>query len=323
MAQNENREIDRTYLSLDSAIERGIHHQDYASHYFRWSAILKFLREKNRYEDAIVCDVACGKEFPVIKRLYVNRMTPKYYFGIDANTLELPEMLRGKKVKMTYWGNTDFSALPIDELIHEGRKPNVFIFLECFEHVHPELGRRLLQHMHEAASDDATFFFSTPCYNGAAAGNHVAETTYQAFGSLLEDLGFSVIDHFGTFASQREYRHLLSSFKYGGVTTNLEPMFDRLREYYDSNTISNIFAPLFPANSRNVFWILKKKTGDAAAQMRLFPALTSALTPWCQHKDWFQLSGYTHRHTAECEDRIDGVLVGNTLKCGKEGVFLP
>ena len=320
--QNPNRSMDKTFLSLDSANERGIHHPDYAAHYFRWSAIMKFLRDKGRYENAIICDVGCGKEFPLIKRLYVNRMTPKYYVGVDANKLTIPEMLVKDKVKMSCWESTDFCALSADDVSFEGQKPNVVVFLECFEHVRSEHGRRLLQHMKEVADDDATFFFSTPCYNGSAAGNHVAETTYLAFGALLEDLGYQVIDHFGTFASQREYKHLLRSFKHNGIETNLEPMFERLREYYDSNVISNIFAPLFPANSRNVFWILQKKKGDAANQPRLFSSLVQAPTPWSQDPNWIELSGYSHRHTEACEDRIDGELVGNTLKCGKEGIWL-
>lgn len=283
--------LDKTYLSLDSAIERGIHHPDYAAHYFRWSAIMKWLREKGRYEDAIICDIGCGKEFPLIKRLYVNRMTPKYYIGVDMNKLELPEMLVDKKVKMTYWGQTDFCALAPEELSYEGRQPNIITFLEVFEHMPPAYGRKILGHIKTIADDDAYFFFSTPCYNGSAAQNHVSEISYLAFGALLEDVGYHIVDHFGTFASQRDYKPLLQSFKYKGIEANLEPVFERLREYYDSNTISNIFAPLFPANSRNVFWILTKKKGDSAIQDRLFSALDQAPTPWSQHPDWRQLSG--------------------------------
>jgi hypothetical protein len=252
---------------------------------------MKWLREKNRYEDAIVCDVGCGKEFPLIKRLYVNRMTPKYYVGVDANKLELPEMLRGKKVNMTYWSESDFIELDPEDVAFEDRQPNIVTFLEAAEHNTPKRCRRILEHILEVSDDEAYFFFSTPCYNGSAAGNHPSEITYLAFGSLLEDLGYHLVDHFGTFASQRDYKHLLKSFQYGGVETNLEPMFERLREYYDSNTISNIFAPLFPANSRNVFWVLTKKKGDSALQPRLFPALETCPTPWTSHKDWKELAG--------------------------------
>ena len=174
--------------------------------------------------------------------------------------------------------------------------------------------------MKEVSNDDATFFFSTPCYNGSAAGNHIAETGYLAFGALLEDLGYQIVDHFGTFASQREYRHLLKSFTYNGAETNLEPMFERLREYYDSNVISNIFAPLFPANSRNVLWVLNKASSKNAMWPRLFPNLEKVPTPWSQDPNWIELSGYSHRHTEMCKNPVPGG--ENEFICGKEGIWL-
>ena len=33
--------------------------------------------------------------------------------------------------------------------------------------------------------------------------------TYEAFGALLEAKGFQIIDHYGTFASQKDYKHEL------------------------------------------------------------------------------------------------------------------
>ena len=44
------------------------------------------------------------------------------------------------------------------------------------------------------------------------------------------------------------------------MTDNEREMFDRLNEYYDSNLVSNIMAPLFPKYSRNCLWVLKKKS---------------------------------------------------------------
>jgi hypothetical protein len=34
----------------------------------------------------------------------------------------------------------------------------------------------------------------------------------------------------------------------------LKEAFDRLREYYDSNYLATVFAPLFPHKARNVLW---------------------------------------------------------------------
>ena len=41
-----------------------------------------------------------------------------------------------------------------------------------------------------------------------------------------------------------------------------QKMFDALKEYYDSNLIANIMAPMFPDASRNTLWVLKRKPGD-------------------------------------------------------------
>lgn len=42
-------------------------------------------------------------------------------------------------------------------------------------------------------------------------------------------------------------------------------MFDALKEYYDSNLIANIMAPMFPDASRNTLWVLKRKPRDIKA----------------------------------------------------------
>ena len=108
---------------------------------------------------------------------------------------------------------------------------------------------------------------STPCYNGKdVADNHVNEMTYAAFGALLEDAGFAIAKRFGTFASQRDLK--------GHVN---EVLFEQMREYYDSNTLSVIFAPLFPAQSRNCIWdCIHADKG----YKRQFPTLNETPKPW-------------------------------------------
>ena len=97
--RNEARLLDKTFLSLDLAEERRLVHRDYIAHCFRWSHVVKFLNQKHRYKDAVVLDVGCGKEMPLAKLLYVNKMTPTYYVGVDANKFEIPEMLKVKAMR--------------------------------------------------------------------------------------------------------------------------------------------------------------------------------------------------------------------------------
>ena len=70
--------------------------------------------------------------------------------------------------------------------------------------------------------------------------------TYEAVGSLLEARGYHIVEHYGTFASMKDYKpHMDEATKV---------MFDSLREYYDTNYLATIFAPLYPEHSRNVIW---------------------------------------------------------------------
>lgn len=304
--RNTNRVIDKTFLSLDLAEERGLIHRDYIAHCFRWSHVIKYLNQQHRYKDAIILDVGCGKEVPLAKTMYVNKMTPLKYVGVDVNKFDVPAMLAGKKIPMTIWPETDFCALePQDVWLEMGNKdgqrtgcpPNIVTCFEVLEHVTPEHCRRMLQHFQKLTADNCHYFISTPCWNGSAAENHINEMTYAALGGLIEDLGFKIEGVYGTFASISDYESELSQTKiyhHGTVEhsiTDLRPVFAALRNYYDTNVLSTIFAPLFPDKSRNALWHLTKKVGDATSQDRLFSALEQAPTPWSQSESWRELNG--------------------------------
>jgi hypothetical protein len=116
-------------------------------------------------------------------------------------------------------------------------------------------------------------------------------------GALVEDLGYNIVGVWGTFASIRDYKSELGNWTYyykgenKALTCDLRPLFEVMSEYYDTNLLSNFFAPAFPANSRNCLWHLRKKQGDDAAQKRMFSALSMAPEPWTSHPDWRDLAG--------------------------------
>jgi len=325
--RNRDRVIDKTFLSADHADERIIRHRDLVGHAFRWAHVSRYLSQNQRYKDAIVLDCGCGKELPLAKMLYSNRLIPKSYVGVDANRLEIPEMLRGKKLPITLWSETDFCALKSEHvgvrLLSKGDEggpgyddyalPDVFVSLEVAEHMEPLHCRNLFKHALEITSEDCHYFISTPAWDRVnTAENHLNEVTAEAFGSMLEDIGYHIVGFWGTFASQKDYRPTMEGL-YPGITA----IFEKLAEYYDSTVISTTFAPLLPMRSRNILWHLTRKIGDAAKQERLFDSLASQQNPWTSHRDWLQLSGYSHRHTAECASP-DGSTV-----CGQEGIWLP
>lgn len=63
---------------------------------------------------------------------------------------------------------------------------------------------------------------------------------------------FVIEKKYGTFASIKDYKQDLTGWK--------KEAFEELREYYDSNLLSNMMAPMIPAeHARNCLWVLKVK----------------------------------------------------------------
>lgn len=299
MGRNPKREFDKTYLSLDAAEERQLVHRDYLAHCLRWSHTMRWLLRGHRYRSAVVLDVGCGIQMPLAKALYTNKMTPGLYVGVDVNAMTIPEMLDGKKIPIRLFAETDFCSLEEadvslevadDEGLKSLRHPILVTSFEVLEHVTPAYCRKMLTKMQSLVAADGAVIISTPCWNGSAAGNHINEMKYEALGAMIEDLGFGIEDHFGTFASIRDYEDAMSaeSKTDDPNVRTLADAFADLREYYDSNVLAILFAPLYPSMSRNCLWRLSARQPDG--YVRKFKPLVEVGGPWSQHADWRQLA---------------------------------
>jgi hypothetical protein len=82
------------------------------------------------------------------------------------------------------------------------------------------------------------------------AENHIYEWEYEELKAELETR-FVIEEHFGTFASVKDYKDLM--------TPEEVNLLNRLKEYYNSAMISCLMAPLYPSKSRNVLWKLRKR----------------------------------------------------------------
>jgi len=254
---NPNRRIDKSHLSLDLAEERGFLHRDYIAHCFRWSHVVKKLMQRGTYHKSIIMDIGCGKDLPLPRLMYANRMTGFAYIGVDMNDLEMPEMLQtainNGKAEIQLMQRTDASKITDDDL--EFPPPDFVTCFEVVEHIHPEILRALLYNVWGRTAPDVHCYFSTPIYNGSAAANHINEMSYNDFGYALEYCGFEHVESFGTFASQTEIKDT--------ADRDCDGAFSRLSRYYDSNVLSTVFAPLYPTLSRNAIWHVKKpKSSD-------------------------------------------------------------
>lgn len=275
MANSRGKQIDKTYLSIDNAEERGFLHRDYIAHCLRWTHVVKYLGTGLRYKSARILDVGCGKELPLAKLLHSSRMAPAWYGGVDMGPLVTPEQFRNAKWRPEQlWGKTDVCTLTTADF---EAKPNVIVCFEVLEHVEPTHCRAILATFVELLEPEGCLFLSTPCYDEdvGAANNHVNEMTYQAFGAVLEDTGFRLDGHWGTFASQKDYKDELTHAQ--------REVWGSLRQYYDTNYLSTVMAPLVPQHSRNVLWQLRYAPHETE---RMFPCLRDVEGRWGSSTEW-------------------------------------
>lgn len=243
-------EYNKTALSIDLAEERGFIHRDYIAHCLRWTHIIKLIG--NKYKYIKILDIGCGKEIPLAKTMYTARMSPQKEFGglyhaLDLNNLEIPKILKMAvetgKFPLTLYTNTNIINF------NPEIKYNLIVCLEVLEHMPPKIVIETLKQFKKLLAIDGKIIISTPNYNGNAAANHPNEMTTKLLLSIFHQLDLKVERLYGTFASQKDYRDCLK-------TKNFEVVFNELSEYYDTNYLATIFAPLFPEHSRNILYEL-------------------------------------------------------------------
>jgi len=295
MSNARGKKIDKTYLSVDKAEERGFIHRDYIAHCLRWSHVIKRLGEKHAFRSARILDIGCGRELPLAKLLYSSKYIVEQYYGVDVGPINDSALsaFDSGKFPIKVWENTNILDITSEDV--EG--VNWATMFEVAEHVEPLMLIDMLSHIRSLMTPNGTFFVSTPCWNRTdVAANHVNEMTYEAFGALLEDCGWNIVNVSGTFASIRDYEHLLGDYsKYKAPILRTEDiptkeLFNRLRSYYDTNFLSCIFAPLFPAQSRNCLWELTPAEPDLNRKRKKFPKITNCQRPWGSSERWEEMS---------------------------------
>ena len=273
MTRDKEHQIDQTFLSLAQATKRGFLHRDYVAHCLRWTHVLKVL---NVSRPARILELGCGVEAPLAKTLYSSRHTMHQYLGVDYGPIESEVEFKGK-FQPQWLPNKDISRLTVDEVDKAlGGKADVVISFEVAEHMQPDRWIRALKRAMDASESDAVFLFSTPCFDErvGAAANHINEWRYETLLYTFEAMGLLLVDNWGTFASQRDYKeNIRDEFGDGGVA-----MFETFAAYFDTNMLSCVMAPLFPTESRNVLWQLKKNPAGRWAE-RLTEKVAASTRP--------------------------------------------
>jgi 2-polyprenyl-3-methyl-5-hydroxy-6-metoxy-1,4-benzoquinol methylase len=199
-----------------------------------------------------ILDIGCGSG-QMLELLYRNRYKANRYLGIDIRKQTIEKC--NEQWKDLGWAKFETQNI-VEDIVAPGEWDYITNF-EVFEHVQKINGTSLLNNIKKNMSEKTTLLVSTPCFDPivGAAQNHIVngvigEYTYKEFKDLLET-ELKIVDHFGTFCSKKDIKD--------HIPAELKPFYDRLNMYYDSNLMSNIFAPLFPEYSRNVIWECKLK----------------------------------------------------------------
>jgi 2-polyprenyl-3-methyl-5-hydroxy-6-metoxy-1,4-benzoquinol methylase len=237
----------RTQLSPDKAFERHIFHRDQFAHYLRWSHVLK--RAKIGMN---ILDFGCGSG-NLLEVLYRNRFKANEYHGLDIR--EQTIFSTNQKYEKLDWAT--FQAVDLCGNFSVGNHWDMICSFEVIEHIGKENADKFLSNIAACCNDNTEVLISTPNYDEkvGAASNHIINGEVGEFEHFelqeLMEKHFVVKEKYGTFASQKDYKELMDD--------EMKILWDELHKYYDSNLLSVMFAPMFPAQSRNCIWVLKRK----------------------------------------------------------------
>jgi len=244
----------KTDLDPKTVFERHVFHRDIFAHYLRWSFVLDRVKRDN---SSILTDFGCGKGY-LAEVLYRNRHSLKLYQGLDIRKRTIEKAK--ERLENVDWIKFYAADLILDDLNYL-EPADIVTSFEVIEHIGRQNASIFLKKFKACGKKDAVYYLSTPNYDEkvGAAGNHtyngrINEFKHEELQELIKEAGFNIVEKFGTFASQKDYKDLLSDSE--------RIMFTELNKYYDSNLISVIFAPLFPEQSRNCLWVLKKRLKD-------------------------------------------------------------
>lgn len=247
-----------TDLRPDQAFERHVFHRDQFAHYLRWTHVLK----EAKIGESIV-DFGCGAA-NLLEVLYRNKFKQKEYIGIDIREKTIDQA--AEKYADVPWAHFYVADLVKHDLDFSQFNADKVCTFEVLEHVGKQNAHVFLENFKACGNNNATYYLSTPNYDPevGAAGNHtydsgdgrgvdVQEFDHWELEGILSQ-HFTIVKKFGTFASMKDYKPLMNDWQ--------KKMFEALKDYYDSNLIANIMAPMFPDVARNTLWVLKRKPGD-------------------------------------------------------------
>jgi len=235
-----------TQLNTFDDLDKFIQHRDWYAHLNRFSYVSKIHKIGQN-----VLDFGCG-DANLLESLYRNKHRCNKYLGLDIRKKIIESnQQQWNIVKWAEFKNEDLVRGKFDY----GNVWDLIISFEVIEHIGKENADLFLQNILKHMNENTILLLSTPCYNGKdCAQNHmidgkVGEFTYSEMKQLLEKY-FIIEKNYGTFASIADYKDCLNDWQL--------KYFEASKEFFDTNMLATIMAPLIPEHSRNCLWVCKR-----------------------------------------------------------------
>ena len=248
-----NKIYNCTQLTPQQEFGRHIYHRDQFAHYLRWSHVLK-----NAKIGQTILDFGCGSG-EMLELFYRNKYRPKQYLGLEIREKQVAE----NKEKFAKLDFAEFRQVDLCQPeLDLGQTFDIITCFEVMEHIGHANADVFLDNIAYHCNEDTVVYLSTPNYDPhvGAAENHmlgsgenkeVGEWDHFELQDKLSEY-FTIEAKYGTFASQKDYKEDLTGWR--------KEAFEELQKYYDTNLLSNMMAPMMPAeHARNCLWVLKVK----------------------------------------------------------------
>lgn len=244
------REFDQS--SLRTASHGRYVHRDYAAHWFRWQHALRFVKAGMR-----VLDIGCGQDQMMVHVLRVSQSyVPALYVGVDMNKLDKMTEIAWTVIKdqfdFTRRYKELFNARRADGVEPTGTGFDVITCFEVIEHMPKAQGLKLLKGIRECLAPGGVALLSTPVYNEKhMAAAHIHEYRFEELQDAIEGAGLVVDRVVGTFMTSQAAKK--------AATKEHRALLEKLHEtWYAWDVLACFLAPLYPAQSSNCCWILRK-----------------------------------------------------------------
>ena len=234
----DRRDFDTT--SLREGTHGRVVHRDYGAHFFRWGFATRMIKRGWR-----VLDVGCGADQALMMALqYRPTNIPSELVAVDYGRVK-PRL--SKK-----W----FTLVPEFDFTRRWRELGHGTFdcaccLEVIEHMQPAHGRRLLRGLIGCLKPGGVCLLSTPVFDPKVgmAQNHIHEYGLEELEYEVLRAGFVVERRFGTFQTALQARRARPEHR---------AVWEELRAYYSDDVLACFLAPLYPDQSRNNMWIIRR-----------------------------------------------------------------